>query len=70
MSTFTMGNYPHQPTAVSLFMNFVNLSFLMKFESEVMKDVSSSEMSDSFVTADVLVKRTFFAFSPFLDPRL
>ena len=35
-----------------------------------MKDVSSSEMSDSFVTADVLVKRAFFAFSPFLNPRL
>ena len=35
-----------------------------------MKDVSSSETSDLFVTVDVLVKRAFFAFSPFLDPRL
>ena len=65
MSTFTMGNYPHQPVSVYLFVKSVNLSFMLEFKSAVIKEVSSAKMSHSFVAAKVLMKRTFCTFSPF-----
>ena len=41
VSTFTTGNYPRQPVVVYLFVKFVNLSFMLLFKSDVIKDVSS-----------------------------
>ena len=63
---FYDGDYPHQPAAVYLFVKSVNLYFMLEFQSDVIKDVSSAKMSHSFAAVKVLMKRTFFAFSPFL----
>lgn len=43
-----------------MFLNSVDLPFLMKVESDVIKDVSSANMPE------VLIERTFFAFGPFM----
>ena len=59
-------DYPHQTVAVYLFVKSVNLHFMFEFQSDVIKDVSSAKMSHSFAAVKVLMKRTFFAFSPFL----
>ena len=53
-----MGNYPRERTAASLFVNSVNLSFLMKFESDVIKEVSSSKISDSLATVKLSINGT------------
>ena len=42
-------------------MKSANLSFMLEFKSDVIKDVSSTKMSHSFAAAEVLI-----AFSPFL----
>ena len=49
--------FPHQPAADSLFLNSVDLSFLMEVKSDVIKDINS---------AKILIERTFFAFIPFM----
>ena len=67
VSAFTTGNYPRQPVVVYLFVKSVNLSFMLEFKFDVIKDVSSSKMSYSFAAVKVLMKCTFFAFSPFLE---
>ena len=33
-------NYLHQPAVASVFVKFVNLSFLVEFKSDVIKDIS------------------------------
>ena len=66
VSAFTTGNYTCQPLVVYLFVKSVTLSFILEFKSDIIKDVSSSKMSHSFAAVKVLMKRTFFAFSPFL----
>ena len=63
---FTMGNYPRQPAAASLFLNSPDLSFLMEVESVVIKYVSFTKVPQSFATIKLLIKGTFFAFSPFI----
>ena len=65
VSAFTAGNYPHQPVAVYLFVKSVNLSLMLEFKSGVIRDVSSTKMPHSFAAVEVLMKHTFFAFSPF-----
>ena len=60
MSPFITWNSSCQPSATSMFLNSVHLPFLMKVESDVIKDVSSANMPE------VLIERTFFAFSPFM----
>ena len=66
VSVFTTGNYHGQPFAVYLFVKSVNLFFMLEFKFDVIKDVSSAKMSHSFAAVEVLMKHTFFAFSPFL----
>ena len=39
---------------------------MLEFKSDVIKDDSSAKMSHSFAVVKVLMKRTFFTFSPFL----
>ena len=63
---FTMGNYPRQPAAASLFLNSPDLSFLMEVESDVIKYVSFTKVPQSFATIKLLIEGTFFAFSPFI----
>ena len=41
VSAFTTGNYPRRPGVVYLFVKSVNLSFMLLFKSDVIKDVSS-----------------------------
>ena len=57
VSTFWMGNYPCQPVFAYLFVKSVNLSFMLEFKSDVIKDVSSAKMSHSFAAVKVLMKR-------------
>ena len=57
VSTFWMGNYPCQPVVAYLFVKSVNLSFMLEFKSDVIKDVSSAKMSHSFAAVKVLMKR-------------
>ena len=66
VSAFTTANYPCQPLGVYLFVKSVTLSFILEFKFDIIKDVSSSKMPHSFAAVKVLMKRTFFAFSPFL----
>ena len=66
VSAFTTGNYPRQPAVASLFLNSVDLSFLMKVKSDIIKDINFAKMSESFATVEVLIERTFFAFSPLI----
>ena len=66
VSAFTTGNYPRQPVVVYLFVKSVIFSLMLKFKSDIIKDVSSTKMSHSFAAVQVLMKCTFFAFSPFL----
>ena len=68
VSVFMTGNCFRQSAAASLFFNLVDLSFLMKVKSDVMKNISFDKMSESFATVEVLVERTFFAtfFSPLI----
>ena len=65
VSTFT-GNYSHQPAVLYLFMTSVIFSLMLKFKSDIIKDVSPAKMSHSFAAGKVLMKRTFFVFSAFL----
>ena len=66
VSAFMMGNYPQQPAAAFLFLNSVDLSFLMEIKSDVIKDISFAKMSESFATVELLIEGTFFAFSPLI----
>ena len=66
VSTFMIGNYPGLPVFAYLFVKSINLSFMLEFKSDVIKNVISAKMSHSFAAVKVLMKRTFFAFSPFL----
>ena len=66
VSGFMTGNYPHQPVVVYLFVKSANLSFLLEFKSDVIKDVSSAKISHSFPAVKVLMKRIFFAFGSHL----
>ena len=66
MSTFSTGNYSHQAAATSIFLNSVDLFFLMGAKSEVIKDVSSAKMPELLATVEVQIRRTFFDFSPFM----
>ena len=66
VSTFTTGNYPRQPAVASMFVKILNLFFLVELNSDVIRDVSSAKMSDTFAAAQVLLKGTFFVFSLFL----
>ena len=45
VSAFTTGNYSRQPAAVYLFVKSANLSFMLEFKSDVIKDVSSAKVS-------------------------
>ena len=67
VSAFTTRNYPRQPVAVYLFVIFVNLFFMFEFKFDVIEDISSAKMSHSFAAVEILIKRTFFAFSPFFN---
>ena len=51
------------PAAVSLFVESVNLSFMIESKPDVIKDVSFTKTSDSFATVEVLMLRTLFSFS-------
>ena len=66
VSAFTTGNYPCQPAAASLFLNSVDLSFLMEVKSDLIKDISFAKLSESFATFEALIEHIFFAFSPFI----
>ena len=66
VSAFTTGNYPCQPVAVYLFIKLLNMSFMLDFKSDVIKDFVSAKMLHSFTAVKVLIKNAFFAFSPFL----
>ena len=48
------------------FVKSINLDLMLEFKSEVIKDVRFAKMSDLFSAVEVLMKHTFFAFSPFL----
>ena len=65
-SAFTMGNFLCQLAVAFLLLKFVNFSFLVEFKLNVLKDVSSTKMPNSFAAVQVLTERTFFAFSSFL----
>ena len=45
MGAVSTGNYHRQRAAVYLFVKSVNLSFILEFKSDVIKDVSSAKMS-------------------------
>ena len=45
VSAFTTGNYPRQPAAASLFLNSVDLSFLMEVKSDVYKGINFTKIS-------------------------
>ena len=45
---FKARNYSRQPASGLLFVISVNLSFLMEFETDFIKDTSSAKMFDSF----------------------
>ena len=62
---FTTGNYPRQPVVAYLFVKSLNFSFMLEFNSDVMKDAARL-MSHSFATVKVLIKRTFFCLYSFL----
>ena len=61
-----MGNYPCQPVAVYLFVITVNFSFMLEFKPGIIKDISSAIMSHLFAAVEIITKRTFFSFGPFL----
>ena len=70
VSTFTMGNYPCQAAAVSLFV--ISLG-LMKVKFDVIKDVSCAKISGSFAKmsklftfVEVLTQHTLFTVSLFI----
>ena len=42
---FLYENFPYQPAADSLFLNSVDLSFLMEVKSDVIKEINSAKMS-------------------------
>ena len=48
VSPFTTGSYPRQPVVVYLFVISVNLSFMLQFKSDVMKNISSTKMPHLF----------------------
>ena len=62
VSAFTTRNYPRQSVDVNLFAKSVNLSFMLVFKSDVIKDISSAKMSHSFKAVEVLMKHTFVTF--------
>ena len=66
VSAFTTGNYPCQPVAVYLSIKLLNLSFMLEFKSDVIKDFVSGKMLHTFAAVEILMKNAFFAFSPFL----
>ena len=66
VSASVKGNYHHQLAAPLLSLNSVELSFLMEVKSDVIKDFGFAKMSELFAIVEVLIKRTFFVFSPFI----
>ena len=66
VSAFTTESYPRHSVVFYLFVKSISLSFMPEFKAIVIKYVSSARMSHSFATVKVLMKCTFFAFSPFL----
>ena len=55
------------PTWFCIFvLEFCNFVFFMEVESNFIKEVSFAKMSDSFTTVEIIIERTFFAFSPFI----
>ena len=66
VSAFTTSKYPRQAVVVYLFLKSVNLLFMLKFKSDVIKDASSANMSHSLAVVKVLMKHIFFAFIPFI----
>ena len=61
-----MWNYHRQAAAASLFLNSVDLSFWIEVKSDVIKDINFATVCVAFATVEVLVERTFFAFSPLI----
>ena len=66
VSAFTTSKYSRQAAVVCLFLKSVNLLFMLKFKSDVIKDASSANMSHSLAVVKVLMKHIFFAFIPFI----
>ena len=50
VNAFMVGNYPCQPAAASLFLNSVDLTFLVEVESDIIKNVSFAKLSELFAT--------------------
>ena len=44
VSAFITRNYPYEPAAAYLCVRSVNLSFMLEFKSDVIKDVSSAKI--------------------------
>ena len=59
---FTMGNYPHQPAATSLFLNSVDLFFLWKLNMTSLK--TSVLLRCLNVEVEALIKYTSFPSVP------
>ena len=49
--------YSRQPVAVYLLAKSVDLSFTLEFKSDVIKDVSSANMSHLYATVEALMKQ-------------
>ena len=59
-NVFTTGNYPFSPVAAFLFLNSLDLSFLMEVKYDAIKDVSFGKKSELFAAIEAL--RIFFYF--------
>ena len=66
VNTFTIENYPPQPTAAYLFVKFIYLSFMLNIRPNFIKGAGSAKMPHSFAAFQTLMERTFFVFSAFL----
>ena len=49
--------YPRQPVVVYLVAKSLHLSFTLEFKSDVIKDVSSTNMSHLYATVEALMKQ-------------
>ena len=65
VSAFRMGNYPCKLPASSLSVNYIDFLFLLKINSDAIKDFSSGKMSESFTSIEVIFENIYFAFSLF-----
>ena len=57
---------PPQPTAASLFVKFIYLSFMLNIRPNFIKGAGSAKMPHSFAAFQTLMERSFFVFSAFL----